>query len=65
MTPKEKAQQLVNDFYYSEEEAAKQFALIAVNEIINNINQILINNTVLYNKQLMYWLNVRIEIENL
>jgi hypothetical protein len=73
MTPKEKAIKLVEAFWDKitndddgdRYDAAKQCALIAVEEIINNINQNLINNTILYNRQLMYWLNVKQEIEKL
>lgn len=61
MTPKEKAKQLVNDFYYSEEETAKQFALIAVDEIIEALDC-----KQWQNKSMIDWYNqVKQEIEKL
>jgi hypothetical protein len=72
MTPKEKALKLHIKFYDAiptlpdegqmEYESAKQCALIAVDEIINNIDfTSMLNGTDDYN----YWLQVIQEIENL
>jgi hypothetical protein len=67
MTAKEKASEMIVEYQLQckslDYQEAKQCALIAVEEVINNINQNLINNTILYNRQLMYWLNVKQEIE--
>jgi len=69
MTAKEKASEMIVEYQLQckslDYQEAKQCALIAVEEVINNINQNLINNTILYNRQLMYWLNVKQEIEKL
>ena len=64
MTPKEKALELYNKMYdYSLfEEEAKRCALIAVDEILNNIDfTSMINGTDDYN----YWQEVKQEIEKL
>ena len=69
MTPREKASEMIVNYQLKckslDYQEAKQCALIAVEEVINNINKSLINNTILYNRQLMYWLNVKTEIEKL
>ena len=70
MTPKEKADQLVNVYYNSimsfltnnmKLENAKKCALIAVDEIINSI--VIIDLTAAEN-QFTYWEQVKKEIEN-
>ena len=64
MTPKEKAKELVNKFYkystYSIPDSAKNCALIAVYEILNNdgFTQFHIYLT-------QYWEQVKMEIEKL
>jgi len=72
MTPKEKAEQLVNQYeictrplfalgnYENEKHYNKQCALLVVAEILNNDNNLF--NTYLQND---YWLQVKQEIENL
>lgn len=69
MTPKEKAEEMFHKFYgvkaYNEMcnmtmFEAKQCALIAVDEIINNIN-----TSSLYFSDIMYWRQVKNEIEKL
>lgn len=59
MTPKEKAEQLINKMYYTQSSPtiwnqAKQCALIAINEILN-IGCI----------EVPYWTEVKAEIEKL
>jgi hypothetical protein len=71
MTPKEKAKELVEKFYFNvldrDGTAAmngfevKQCALIAVDEIIKNI----INTPTDYGASWTYWEQVKIEIEKL
>jgi hypothetical protein len=78
MTPKEKAEQLMNkfrphskywDFYNDEpleENHAKQCALIAVDEIINNNKKIPANVDGLHtNENSNYWQEVKKEIKKL
>ena len=69
MTPKEKATELFDKFYYARDEQgfhsvnkyrAKQCALIAVDEIIYNDGF-----TRLDNYLIEFWLNVKHEIEKL
>jgi hypothetical protein len=60
MTPKEKAIELVDKMYGVTDYQAKQSALIAVDEILNN-NKILFEDVL--NDQ--YWQNVKQEIEKL
>ena len=57
MTPKEKAQELVDkyDFDHNEFDYSKEYALIAVDEIIDNV----------HNSQVPYWIEVNREINNL
>jgi hypothetical protein len=73
MTPKEKANELVGRFIrfhrngiYNvvHEDIAKQFALIAVDEIIKAIPDASDDNSP-YNHELKYWQEVKQEIENL
>ena len=82
MTPKEKAKQLVEKMiiYHSPDdedyEAAKQCALIAVNEMIAEVYNISHQYTAIYDittmsynyeesKELKFWLNVNQEIKKL
>ena len=62
MTPKEKAEQLLNRFYFdttlNELEASKECALIAVDEIIEILSKDI-------NPIVNYWFEVKREIENL
>jgi hypothetical protein len=68
MTPKEKAQELFENMYYKiesdelgkDEESAKECALIAVDEIIDEYQKIFPN----VNRR-NYWDEVKQEIENL
>lgn len=60
MTPKEKAKELVDKMYGVTDYQAKQSALIAVDEILNNDNNFF--NTYSQND---YWLQVKQEIEKL
>lgn len=73
MTPKEKAKELVDKFYdlayvawhggeneFSQPEAAKEIAIIAVDEILNAIQDIEVEN-VNWN----FWNNVKEEINRL
>ena len=81
MTPKEKAEKLVDNFYqttpneawynpplgslsmeYKALQQAKQFALIAVNEILS---QDVFNYTSDWSNTIEYWENVKQEIEKL
>ena len=72
MTPKEKAEELVRIFYYNipndemgrDDDAAKECALIAVDEIIAS-NPIIFreDNSIMLNKS--YWQEVKTEIEKL
>jgi hypothetical protein len=63
MTPKEKAEELYSKFYrYSFKAKAIECTLIAVDEILNNIDfTSMLNGTDDYN----YWLQVKQEIEKL
>ena len=70
MTPKEKAEELVNNFTFRCEECdydwnAKQCALIAVDEMIEEIKLLLFINYTLLNDRLTYWQQVKQEIEKL
>jgi len=69
MTPKEKAEELVNEMFdYTEAtyQAAKKCALIAVDEIINNNNKIPGNAVGLHiDANINYWKEVKQEIEKL
>jgi len=71
MTPKEKAEDLINKMFgldledltkfdYIDHIAAKHFALIAVNEILNHHSQ----EQNLYKIDTYYWLEVKKELEN-
>ena len=67
MTPKEKAEELVNKFSDLEDGEmyigkAKQCALIAVDEIINSV---VITNLTIAQNQFDYWEEVKSEIEKL
>jgi hypothetical protein len=76
MTPKEKAEDLVNKFFKfkprfkldidNEKEyyQAKEFALIAVDEILSDYKNYLLHENTAY-KGLMYWKEVKQEIEKL
>lgn len=57
MTPKEKAKELIDkyDFDHNEFDYSKEYALIAVDEIIDNV----------HNSQVPYWIEVKREINNL
>jgi len=69
MTPKEKAEELVNKYYQrvadgsAPEDNAKQCALIAVDEILNQDTSIYDKTEAMYH--LEYWGNVKEEIEAL
>jgi hypothetical protein len=67
MTPKEKAKVLVWKFYMlgMTWEQAKQCALIAVAEMINEFVPSDFKTIVLYNNQKAYWQQVKTEIEKL
>lgn len=60
MTPKEKAKELVDkyDFDHNEFDYSKEYALIAVNEIITNRERIKVIDK-------LYWQQVKHEIEKL
>ena len=60
MTPKEKAQELVNkyDFDHQEFDYSKEYALIAVDEIITNRERI-------KGIDKLYWQEVKQEIKNI
>ena len=64
MTPKEKAEQLLNRFYFdttlNELEASKECALIAVDEILFIVSKY--NDT---QAEVSYWQEVKKEIEKL
>ena len=64
MTPKEKAEQLLNRFYFdttlNELEASKECALIAVDEILFIVSKY--NDT---QAEVSYWQEVKLEIEKL
>jgi len=76
VTPKEKAKELKDKFSvqlrffdeysgyvdYTDSSHAKQFALVAVDEILNILNFSL---DFKMNKSIKYWLDVKDEIENL
>jgi hypothetical protein len=69
MTPKEKAKELIERFTFTCRECdyqdnAKQCALIAVDEIIKAIPDASDDNSP-YNSELLWWKEVRHEIENL
>lgn len=77
MTPKEKCDELIDKIYYSGRyddkedyiptkawERAKQCALITIDEIILNINNIIFNKDILKGSEL-YWKEVKEEIEKL
>jgi hypothetical protein len=74
MTPKEKAEELVNKYsiwcwneVVCDYEIAKQCALIALDEIIDEIIQIdsQMSETHILDKNLKYWKQVKEEIEKL
>jgi len=72
MTPKEKAKDLVDKFYIQEIKyyenivTAKQCALIAVDEISEELSEVLMVTASSYiNKHIAYWQEVKQEIENL
>ncbi len=73
MTPKEKAKELYNKFYNtsshphhveSRKNNAKQCALIAVDEMLSDYKNYLLHENTEY-KGLMYWKEVKQEIEKL
>ena len=57
MTPKEKAKELIDkyDFDHNDFDYSKEYALIAVDEIID----------IVHNSQVPYWIEVKREINNL
>jgi hypothetical protein len=68
MTPKEKAQELVDKYdntltYLESKSKAKQCALIAVEEILNTLYSIPFGNAL--DNELEYWNEVKQEIEKL
>ena len=71
MTPKEKAEELVRIFYYNipndemgrDDDAAKECALIAVDEILKAVDNP--DETYLMKHSVNYWKEVKKEIENL
>jgi hypothetical protein len=74
MTPKEKAQELVNKMFNCDKSTpeesmamlyphAKQCALIAVDEIINTLKTM--HKYMVFPKQVIYWQEVKTEIEKL
>ena len=74
MTPKEKANQLVDNYWLMDKinpslskEQAKQCALIAVDEILKALQVPPIENkgSKLYDSQIEYWQEVKEEIEKL
>ncbi len=76
MTPKEQAEKLVNEYYsylkanlMNDEEAredAKVCALIAVDEILEELFEVLMVTAISYiNKHIDYWQAVKQEIEKL
>lgn len=76
MTPKEKAETLVNEFMnlkhvklsdYSRIEwpTAKKCALIAVDEMLNELDHIPFDDYDYGTSKMKYWNNVKEEIENL
>ncbi len=76
MTPKEKAEELVNiymnlnkvklsDYSIIYTPTAKQCALIAVDEAIEEVVLFEYGNPILVDKRLFYWQEVKQEIENL
>jgi hypothetical protein len=73
MTPKEKALELVNKYYHHKKRPlfrfwkdisnSKDYAIIAVNEILNAL---LIGDIDIWDReQIEYWYEVKLEIENL
>jgi len=69
MTPKEKAEELVNRFIYRrtdyvEIDDAKQCALIAVDEMIDNCDNSIVNEFI-RRGVISYWNEVKQEIEKL
>jgi hypothetical protein len=75
MTPKEKAEELFTTYRFSlsipnaplgdlKDIIAKQFALIAVNEILSDYKNYLLHENTEY-KGLMYWKEVKKELEKL
>ena len=72
MTPKKKAEDLINKFYIEGDmlkeshsyRLAKKCALIAVDEILSDYKNYLMHENTEY-KGLMYWLEVKKEIDNL
>jgi hypothetical protein len=69
MTPKEKAEELIDIFTFNcrecdYEDNANQCALIAVEEILKAIPDASDDNSP-YNSELLWWKEVRHEIENL
>ena len=78
MTPKEKAKEIVNKFYYyvesisesQQQENAKQCALIAVDEIIKEVPTEILDTykgetQFIINDNYKYWLKVKEEINKL
>jgi hypothetical protein len=75
MTPKEKAEELFTTYRFSlsipnapladlKDSIAKQCALIAVDEILSDYKNYLLHENTAY-KGLMYWKEVKQELENL
>jgi len=60
MAPKDKAKELIRNFYSVGATECKQCALIAVDEILNNDNNLFCTYS-----QNDYWLQVKQEIEKL
>ena len=67
MTPKEKAEELVNKFYdatddhWNQDYVSKKCALIAVDEILDDDMYDMSED--LFEKRILYWENVKQEIE--
>jgi hypothetical protein len=64
MTPKEKAKELVDKFYYSDKIQAKQCVLIAVDELIE-ATEIVGTYPIYTPRAKEYWIKVKKEIEKL
>jgi hypothetical protein len=69
MTPKEKAQELTDKYRmfteFSSIVAAKQCALIAVDEILEEFDHLAWDNETYGNTKMKYWQEVKQEIEKL
>ena len=64
MTPKAKADELIDKFYYTDKIQAKQCALKSVNEILKALNDdIYIQGETDIDSHIDYWQEVKQEIE--